>query len=356
MDLLILDSSFTIISVMDTYKSLIWSDRYNEYGDFELYIPMDKSLLDIFKHDYYIWNNSSEHTMIIEKFQIDSDVEEGNYLILSGRSLESILERRVITRQTIISGNLQDAIIGLITSNIVMPSDNNRKIPNFVVKRSTDPNVTSITIDQMQYIGDNLYSVIKGLCQEYNLGFKVVLNESNNFEFSLYAGADRSYNQTVNPYVIFSPNFENIINSNYLSSKQEYKNVVYVGGEGEGFDKAITSAGTASGLDRRECFEEANISKTTEEGSLTDFEYTGQLYARGKEFLSSQDIRTAFEGEVEASTLFIYGEDFFLGDIVQISDEYGNEGRVYISELVFSQDESEQSVYPTFKSMDDEGE
>ena len=356
MELLILDSSFTIISVMDTYKSLIWSDRYNEYGDFELYIPMERSLLNIFKHDFYIWNANSEHTMIIEKFEINSDIEEGNFLVVTGRSLESILERRVITRQTIISGNLQDAIIRLVTNNIVLPTDNSRKIPNFIVRKSTDPRVTNISIDEAQYIGDNLYSVIKSLCQEYNLGFKVILNDNNNFEFSLYAGADRSYNQTINPYVIFSPNFENILNSNYLSSKQDYKNVVYVGGEGEGFDKVITSAGTASGLDRRECFEDANISKTTEEGSLSDFEYNGQLYIKGLELLTSKTMRTAFEGEVEASTLFVYGKDFTVGYIVQISDEYGNEGRVYISELVFSHSESEESIYPTFKSIDDEGE
>ncbi len=53
------------------------------------------------------------------------------------------------------------------------------------------------------------------------------------FVFELYAGFDRSYDQTENPYVIFSPKFENIINSNYIESKASLKTVTLVGGEGE---------------------------------------------------------------------------------------------------------------------------
>ena len=55
--------------------------------------------------------------------------------------------------------------------------------------------------------------------------------------------------------------------------------------------------------------------------------------------------------------MFKYGEDFFIGDIVQIANEYGNEETAYISELVISQDEEGFSIYPTFKMVQDkEGE
>ena len=49
--------------------------------------------------------------------------------------------------------------------------------------------------------------------------------------------------------------------------------------------------------------------------------------------------------------LFKYGEDFFIGDIVQIANEYGNEGSAYISELVISNSEEGLSIYPTFKTI-----
>ena len=214
------------------------------------------------------------------------------------------------------------------------------------------PEVDAFVSIDNQYTGDDLYTVIKGLCEENNIGFKIILTDDNKFEFCLYAGADRSYDQTENPYVVFSPNFENIINSNYYSSKANLKNVTLVAGEGEGASRKTTVVGSGSGLDRRELFTDArDISSDTEDGQLPENEYIAQLTAKGEKNLADHDRVTAFEGEVEVTRLFKYGEDFFIGDIVQIANEYGNEGSAYISELIISRSKDEQSIYPTFKTI-----
>lgn len=355
MELFILNADFESIAVIDTYESMIWTDRYNAYGDFEIYFAMDESLLEYIKEDYYLWLKDSEHSMIIEDIKIDADTEEGNRLIVTGRSLESILERRIIWGQRIFSGNLQNAIQTMLNENIISPSVADRKIANFIFVPSTDSKITSLTIDN-QYTGDDLYTVIKGLCEENNIGFKIVLTDDNQFAFSLYAGADRSYDQTENPYVVFSPNFENIINSNYFSSKAGYRNVTLVAGEGEGASRKTTVVGSASGLDRRELFTDArDISSDTEDGTLSDAEYIAQLRTKGLKNLADHMITTAFEGEVEVTRLFKYGEDFFIGDIVQIANEYGNENSAYISELIISNSDEGLSIYPTFKTISKEG-
>lgn len=355
MELFVLNADFESIAVIDTYESMIWTDRYNAYGDFEIYFAMDENLLEYIKEDYYLWLKDSEHSMIIEDIKIDADTEEGNRLIVTGRSLESILERRIIWGQRIFSGNLQNAIQVMLNENIISPSVADRKIANFIFVPSTDSKITSLTIDN-QYTGDDLYTVIKGLCEENNIGFKIVLTDDNQFAFSLYAGADRSYDQTENPYVVFSPNFENIINSNYFSSKAGYRNVTLVAGEGEGASRKTMVVGSASGLDRRELFTDArDISSDTEDGTLSDAEYIAQLRTRGLKNLADHMITTAFEGEVEVTRLFKYGEDFFIGDIVQIANEYGNENSAYISELIISNSDEGLSIYPTFKTISKEG-
>lgn len=355
MELFVLNADFESIAVIDTYESMIWTDRYNAYGDFEIYFTMDENLLEYIKEDYYLWLKDSEHSMIIEDIKIDADTEEGNRLIVTGRSLESILERRIIWGQRIFSGNLQNAIQIMLNENIISPSVADRKIANFIFVPSTDSKITSLTIDN-QYTGDDLYTVIKGLCEENNIGFKIVLTDDNQFAFSLYAGADRSYDQTENPYVVFSPNFENIINSNYFSSKAGYRNVTLVAGEGEGASRKTTVVGSASGLDRRELFTDArDISSDTEDGTLSDAEYIAQLRTKGLKNLADHMITTAFEGEVEVTRLFKYGEDFFIGDIVQIANEYGNENSAYISELIISNSDEGLSIYPTFKTISKEG-
>ncbi len=356
MELLILNTNFESIGVIDTFKSMIWTDRYKAYGDFELYLPMEPSLLDFLKEDYYIWTKDSEHCMIIENLSIDSDVEEGNFLTVTGRSLESILERRIIWGQKILKGNLQEEIQTLLNESIINPTIADRKIDNFIFEASIDPKITEIMVDT-QFTGDNLYTAITSLCALNDIGFKIVLNSNNQFVFSLYSGIDRSYKQTVNPYVVFSPSFENIINSNYYRSKANLKNVTLVAGEGEGVSRKTTIVGSGSGLNRREIFTDArDISSDTEEGTLTDEDYIAKLEARGKENLSGYTVKTAFEGEVEATRLFKYGEDFFIGDIVQIANEYGHEGRAYISELVISQNEEGFSMYPTFQTIQEEGD
>ena len=355
MELFVLNAVFESIAVIDTYESMIWTDRYNAYGDFEIYFAMDESLLEYIKEDYYLWLKESDHSMIIEDIKIDADTEEGKRLIVTGRSLESILERRIIWGQRVFSGNLQNAIQMMLNENIISPSVADRKIVNFVFVPSTDSKITSLTIDN-QYTGDDLYTVIKGLCEENNIGFKIVLTDDNQFAFSLYAGADRSYDQTENPYVVFSPNFENIINSNYFSSKAGYRNVTLVAGEGEGASRKTTVVGSASGLDRRELFTDArDISSDTEDGTLSDAEYIAQLRTKGLKNLADHMITTAFEGEVEVTRLFKYGEDFFIGDIVQIANEYGNENSAYISELIISNSDEGLSIYPTFKTISKEG-
>lgn len=355
MELFVLNADFESIAVIDTYESMIWTDRYNAYGDFEIYFAMDESLLEYIKEDYYLWLKESDHSMIIEDIKIDADTEEGNRLIVTGRSLESILERRIIWGQRIFSGNLQNAIQTMLNENIISPSVADRKIANFIFVPSTDSKITSLTIDN-QYTGDDLYTVIKGLCEENNIGFKIVLTDDNQFAFSLYAGADRSYDQTENPYVVFSPNFENIVNSNYFSSKAGYRNVTLVAGEGEGASRKTTVVGSASGLDRRELFTDArDISSDTEDGTLSDAEYIAQLRTKGLKNLADHMITTAFEGEVEVTRLFKYGEDFFIGDIVQIANEYGNENSAYISELIISNSDEGLSIYPTFKTISKEG-
>lgn len=352
MDVIVLNKSLVPIKIIDIFESLIWTDRYCEYGDFELYTPITSDILTYIKQDYYLQIKDSEHLMIIEKIQISSDAEEGEHLTVSGRSLESILDRRIIWKRKRLSGNLQNGVKTLLNECIISPSISRRQIDNFIFTASTDTRITTLTVSA-EYTGDNLYDVINELCENYGLGFKITLNADSQFVFELYIGDDRSYSQSANPYVVFSPTFENIINSNYLESKASLKNVTLIGGEGEGSARVYTTTGSGKGLDRRELFTDArDISSDTDDGgTLKDWEYKRLLKQRGKENLAENIAITSFEGEAETSIMFQYGIDFFMGDIVQIADEYGHEMDARITEIVNSTDDSGHTVYPTFEAV-----
>ena len=360
MDFYVLNRNFETVAVVDNYISEIWTDRYWEPGDFEIKVAASKEAIDTYKEDYYIWNKNSEHVMIIEELTLDSDAEQGATYLIVGRSLESLLDRRIIWGQVTLSGNLQDAVKKLLNENAINPSDSNRKIPGLYFADSTDSKITSLTVDS-QYTGNTLLEVIEDLCQAEDIGFRITMPVDGEFKFELYAGVDRTYDQTENPFIIFSPNYENLMNSNSYTSKTEYKNVALVAGEGEGSERKMTSVNindgsSPSGLDRRELFVDArDVSSTVDGNEISNEEYMSQLSQRGKEKLKEKQITKTFDGEAELSRSFTYGVDFKMGDIVQNENEYGQIFTSRITEYIWSQDDSETTEYPTFSVIEEEG-
>jgi hypothetical protein len=357
MNLTVLDTNLDPVAILDAYESLIWTDRYSTCGDFELYTPASEEVLSLVKRDYYLLNPESEHVMIVEEIHIDTNDETGNYETASGRSLESILERRIIWGRKVVSGKPQEVIKSLLIDCIINPADSNRKISNFVFEESTDPVITGLSAIEAQYTGDNLYDVIVAICDDNSIGFKITLNDDKQFVFKLYAGIDRSYNQTTNSYVVFSPSFDNLINANYMETRSALKTVALVAGEGEGADRKYVTVDIwgETGINRRELFVDARDLSTDpgEEGgkTLTEDEYNAQMTQRGKEKLAEHTDVSSFEGQAETRIMFKYGEDFFTGDIVQFADGYGHEAAARIVEMITSDNEEGLSVYPTFKTI-----
>lgn len=353
------ENNFQSEGLIDAFESFIWVDRYSSYGDFELYTTITKKYLELIKQDKILWIEDSEHSMFVEKVEIISDVENGNYLLVSGKSLESILKRRIIWTQTILNGNLQDCVERLINDSIINPSISQRKIDNFIFERTDDPEITKLTYEG-QFTGDELYEAIVQICDSVDIGFKIIIdNKKKQFVFKLYRGEDRSYSQTKNPYVIFSPKFENIINSNYLNDNSSYKNITLVAGEGEGNERKTVTVGDNNlvGLKRRELFTDArDISSRDGDRTISDSEYNQLLTTRGNEKLKENKNIKLFDGEVDTTKMYRYGKDFYMGDITQLESEYFSESRVRVVEFIHSIDKTGIKNYPTFEVVEEDEE
>lgn len=353
MDITILDTEFQIIGILDSYSSLIWTDRFYTPGDFELTMILDEYWLSLLQKNNYLQCPASDRTMIIEKLNITTDVESGAMLLVSGRSLESVLSRRIVWGQRMLNGNFQDEMGLLFSDTIINPTDPDRKISNFIFEASTDPEIINLTIDA-QYNGETLLDVVQRNCEDRKIGYRIVVDPSNQLIFSWVVGIDRSYDQTSVAFVIFSPKFDNLLTSSYVESISTYKNVVLVGGEGEGSARVYTTVGSGQGLNRREQFINASdiSSDVGNHKVLTPAEYQAVLQQRGVESLASKDYADVqlFDGTIETTNSYRYGEDFYMGDIVQFQNEYGHEGQVRIVELIISIDESGTEIYPTFST------
>ena len=226
MDFRILDKNFRDQMVLSQYESLLWVDRYNECGDFEIYTPPTEQLLEIAVVDSYLYNKQSEHMMIIEHVELQTSYDEGDRLIIKGRSLECILARRILWYKTQFRSNLEDAIRQILDYSMINPPDPDRKINNFIFEYSNDTEIRKYFVNAEYEIGTDLLTVVQELCKSVNVGFKITLNSSNQFVFKLYRGANRSYNQDSNAWIVFSNRYHNLKTTQFSNDITEYKNAV----------------------------------------------------------------------------------------------------------------------------------
>lgn len=341
-----LQGSYFKVAVIDYATSVIWVKRFNDAGEFEIYLPASTELLELFTDQTIITRDDEETVMIFEKIKLTTDDENGDYLTISGRSIESIIERRIISKQTNFNGKAESCIRKFMEENIISPSDGNRKID--LLELGAVQGYTE-TIDK-QATGKNLLDTIKEICVSYEYGFKIRF-VNGKFIFDLYKGTDRSLHQSENTHVVFSSQFENLGNTEYSYDITSFYNSAYVGGEGEGKDRVIENASTASAVSmyRREMWVDArSTSSNTDESTLTPKQYAALLVQQGNEELRNAKETKEFSGELLDINQYVYGKDYQLGDKVSIVNEYRISGTATVTEITEVEDENGYKITPTF--------
>lgn len=341
-----LNNKFEKTHIIENAKSVMWTTRYYDSGDFEINVPATSELIKAFKSSIFITRENDSTVMMIEKIVVQTDIENGDYICVSGRSAQSILSYRVISEQTNINSTVENAIYKLLNENIVGDTTtNSRKITE--LKLSPINNWTEKIVQQIT--GENLMEAISRICKEYDYGFKITIGNSNYLYFTLYKGTDHSINQNQNTHVIFSEEFENLSNTEYVFDKSQVANYAIVAGEGEGKSrtKAYVRKTQYSGLYSREMWVDAR-DISSNDGEITSIEYARLLAARGNQELQPlyAPIQT-FMGRVINRNDYIYDEHYSLGDKVTIKNKYGIVGNAIISEITEIEDEHGVQIIPT---------
>lgn len=347
MDIYILDDSFRPIAVIDSYISAIWTTRYFAEGEFEIYLGATEEIVSLLHPGAYVVREDDiagaaefHNVMIVENIEIQTDVENGDNLIVTGYDLKSILRRRVVANQTNLSGTAEAGIRRLITENLISPTDSDRAVENFTL--GTDGTITAANLTR-QITGDNLAEIVSELCQAFGYGYDVYI-DSGDFVFRLFEGTDRTAS------VFFSPEFDNLITSDYIANRDNLATAAIVAGEGEGTARRKVTVGTATGLSRREVWVDSR-NTSSNGGTITDEEYTDMLTAEGEEVLKGMSVVATFSGEV-VDGVFTFGVDYFLGDEVTVANAYGITGQTRIVEMIDTIDENGRTIIPTFAEME----
>jgi len=348
MDFNVHDTNGVLIGIVESPTSAIWTRRYNKPDDFELYFPASVEALAMITDDCYITRVDRPEVMVVEHVEIITDEEEGDYILIAGRGGESILERRIVLHQTRLSGRVDAAVHRLVIENAVVPDDADRALPILM----PTPNILAASI-AAQYTGTNLLEAVQEICKAYGIGFRAVVDNYSVVTpiIELLIGTDRSAGQTVNSPVIFSPEYDNLLSSNYVLDTSKHKNVAIVAGEGEGTARKRAIYGSASGMQRRELYVDAR-DMSTNEGEISDADYTAQMLARGAEKIAEHAITESFDGEIDAASTYILDADYTVGDIVTVINVYGIQKNVRITAIMESWDDAGYAAVPVYENVE----
>lgn len=339
-----------LTGIIDTAISVIWHTVYYGVGDFEIYTQAIPEHISLLKQDYYVTRPNENTVGIIEKVHITTTDQDGDVIVASGRFAKSLLERRLIynlsgntNKATVLRGNVEVNVRKLVSDNAINCTyDSKRNLPVLTLGKLN--NIPAIIVNEngvateKQVSYENLLTYTDDLLKEYALGSRINFNDTTKkFEFEVYTGTDRSGS------IIFSQEYDNLIQSEYVNDNSTEKNVALIGGEGEGLERFYSLLGSKQGLSRREIFVNASsLNKELKESELKELFPSGTFV--GLNFVVSGTVYATLvvdlEREYTLSTLqekfptgTVSGAKFVVNGVTYATQIYGEENKYKLTSL-----------------------
>ena len=284
-DVYILDKNLNLIGVADGYKSCIWSNRYNELGDCEIYTQATTENFQLFAIGNYLMRVDDEMICIIKKIELDTSTEEGNYIVVTGSDAKCILDQRILWGLYTCKSKVEEFIRGFVSDSFINPSDPDRKLykPNGeqLLYLGELCEFNESTTEQVSYA--NIGEKIREYCKQFNWGYRIVLRDTSLY-FELYKGVDKS------DWVVFSPDYENLDTTQFVKDASKLGNVALIAGSGEGSERATEVLGEASSMNRYEVYIDArDLNRKIKYSDLTSAYSGGVVVSVGSQFFYRVD-------------------------------------------------------------------
>ena len=335
MELRIYSPELNLIGIIENQTSLIWTRKYFEPGEFELHAPITPDNLALLQKGNIVWKRGDPEAAIIEDIMLDEGVFKTE-AIIKGRFMSAYMDYRLIKQTVNINDTAENAMRQLLAGVAPIP------LLELGVAHGFGQRVS------FQATYKNLMTYETKLAKAAGLGYRFRPDfTKKKIFFEVYAGNDHSSAQGVISRVIFSESYNNLNHAIYRFNDQRYKNVAYVGGEGDGSARVVVKVGNATGLALRELFVDAKDIR--KEDGMSDAAYRQLLIERGFEKLSELPISESFECDTGADINFKYGIDYDLGDIITVKKiGWGITQNFRISEIREIYEYGGVTIEPTF--------
>ncbi|MEG0380921.1 MAG: siphovirus ReqiPepy6 Gp37-like family protein, partial [Kurthia sp.] len=324
----ILSLGMDILGEIDNYESMFFNRSWHGIGAIELRINRYKRYADtLLKDNLVLVGTDLNKVFIIKHREIELD-ENGkiteNWLI-KGYALKSIIAQRITmpplhTSHDNKSGSAETVMKHYVNNHLVNPVDGRRKIPQLIMAPDLQRGSHISYASRFKNVAEEMstLSLVSGL------GWDVSLDIANKqWVFDVMQGRNLVAGQSINPPVIFSPQFESLKSLQYTQSELNYKNVAIVAGQGEGIDRRVIEVGNYTAINRHEIFIDArDVAETDDdEQPIPVGQIVQALTDRGQQQLNELLQEEYLEGQILTNSPFKYQVDYDLGDIPTIQSK-----------------------------------
>lgn len=369
--------------LIEDFSSLVWTERYDKNGDFQL---VSNNIAEVLKKlplpgpfdpPCMVAIRDSTVPMIVESHLIEEPKNAPPKITTTGRSFETFLEERqtlglydsTVARTPVVLAANKPADAALILMNeIIGGADTIAAIPTVAEDRITEIILNSTVLEaipvptsanQTKYPVDpkNLYAWVMDTLKLGtpdtnfpafgNIRGPAALKSTlpnvggTQIAITIYEGVDRRQS------VVFDAKEDQFDELKHLLSVVGYKNVMATYAA-NGVKNAQTRPASISGLSRRVGIQDLS-SEVTAVSSNAD--WAPYLINKSKIALAGALPTVLFSGEIAEQQAARFGVDYFLGDQVKLSGDYGLTQDVRIAEFVRSQDSTGTKSYPTFEAI-----
>lgn len=318
---------------------------YYEIGQFEIYAPATAANLAALQKGRFAKLPHLSFLWIITALSYSFNADGARMVSATGFEAKWIVGKRIIREPFALSYQLMNGMVQLYHRNIGYLASYSRKIEGMTYDFSAIGNKTT----EAQATRENLLAFTQNLLKLHKCGTISTLDENGKVFFQAVNGQDKSATVT------FSQSLDNLISSTFYTSDEDKKTDAQIvstfneNDETHDYVADFPEYGGADGIDRAEIVVQSNLSTkvknsdgTETDLSPTDPQYIAMQRSEGAAALAEHQTKTSFDGEIDLShSGYTFGEDFFLGDIIGIRDEYfGIAASARVSKYTFKQDAS----------------
>jgi hypothetical protein len=378
--------------------SLIWTERFQPVGDFELHTQNVTGVSALMPERSMCTLRDTNEVMWVDSLEIDSNDDGVDELVVKGRTLDWILLRRVWANapygKKIAMAkkySTRHALETWVWNAICNGTGNDRiktsksysaanQLPNVVVTDSIPPSGDGP--NKARKVGNgNVYDQMQTFLSSGNYGVRIIrpngtkgrvvhidadgtfntdsVADIDDLRFDFYKGRD------ISGRVVFSWKAGHLDGLTSLMSSENLMTGAFV--DGDPRDHYYTDpdvvAGTNAGWNRLDGYVDGGSKETLTQGTgESDADFADRKEAAANDFeesLEDQGLRTvrqdgahinSVDAQISPFINFKYGADYKLGDRVMVQGRLGAHEKKWVTEFIRTQDKDGYRAYPTLSS------